>query len=453
MKTKLLAMAGLVLAGCAVPEDAGFEDVRKPAEERTGKKVHWFRGGPEDDEVRRTLENLFREELTPETAVQIALFNNPGLQAQYEDLGVAQADLVQAGILKNPTLMAGAHFPTRSGINTGLEFEIVQEFLDLLMFPARRELASHEFERVKLRVSDDVVDVAARTKAAWFEVVAAQQTAEVHHAIAAAAEARADLAKRLKDAGNLSELAVARETDEAESAKRAWSKAENEVLEARERLTVLLGAWGAQVSWTAPKKLPELPAGEIPLAGLESLAIARRLDLAAAIRERDASASRLQLVKAFRWFGTIELGAGVHREPEPEVGWLVGPSLALSLPIFDRQQAVIFALEAELRRRESLDRDLAVRIRAETRTARNRLVSTRRLAEHQQKVVIPLRERIVDLSLKEYNFMLIGIAEVLRAREAEYEAYEESIELVRDYWIARTELERAVGGRLPEPAR
>lgn len=453
MNARVTAVLLVALAGCSVPEDAGFDDARQVAEERTGRRVHWFRGGPEDDDVRRTISDLFSREITAESAVQIALLNNPALQACYEDLGVAQADVVQAGILQNPTFMAGAHFPTRSGSQVGLEFEIVQEFLDLLMFPARKELATREFERVKLLVADEVVAVAARTKSAWFTVVAAQQSAEVHRAIAEAAEARAELSKRLKDAGNISELALAREVDESESAKRAWAKAEGAAREAREVLTVLLGAWGAEAGWTVPSRLPELPAAETSLDRIESLAIARRLDLAAALRERDASRSRLDLVKAFRWFGTVELGAGAHREPERGSGWFVGPTLALSIPIFDRKQAEIFALQAELRRRESLNRDLAVRIRSEARAARDRLLTLRSLAEHQRKVVIPLRERIVALALKEYNFMLIGVAEVLRAREAEYEAWAESIELARDYWIARTELERAVGGRLPETAK
>ncbi|KAF0246631.1 MAG: outer membrane efflux [Planctomycetota bacterium] len=449
MKTWLPTVAAIVLAGCSVPEDAGFEDVRKPAEERTAKKVHWFRGGPEDAEVRRTIDELFSRELTSESVVQIALLNNPELQSHYEDLGVAQADLVQAGILSNPTIFGSAHFPTRPGVVTGMDFEIAQNFLDLLMIPARKEVASMEFERVKFHVVDDVIEMAARAKVAWLEVVAAQQRAEVRHAIAAAAEAQADLAARLKDAGNLSELAASRERDQSESSKMAWVKAEEQVSEARENLTVILGAWGTQVAWTAPKKLPDMPGTEIALNGLESLAIARRLDLAAARRERDASVERLDLVKAFRWLGTVELGFDAHRELEPEVGWAYGPSLALSLPIFDRQQAAIFALEAELRRRESTNRDLAIRIRSEVRSARERLLTHRRKAEHLQRVVIPLRERIVELALREYNFMLIGVAEVLRARQEEYDAYDESIEMVRDYWIARAELERAVGGRLP----
>lgn len=443
--------AACSLAGCAIPENAGFEDVQAAVAERMPQRVHWARGTAEDAEVKRLLDDLLARELTPESAVQVALFNNPTLQADYEDLGVAQADLVQAGILKNPSFLGSVLFPVRSGNNTGLEFEIAQEFLDLLMMPSRKELASLEFERVKLHVADEVIETAGKVKEAWYEVVAAQQLVEVRHAMAAAAEARAELAKRLKDAGNISELALAREVDELEKAKTAWTKAEAEALEAREKLTLLLGAWGPQAAWTAPKALPEAPKAEIPLEKLESLAVARRLDLAAALRERDVSGSRLAMTKAFRWLGKLELGFNAHREAEPEVGWLLGPSLSLEIPLFDRQQTVVYALECELRRRESLNRALAVSIRSEVRSARDRLVNARRLADHQVKVVIPLREKIVELTLREYNFMLTGASEVLRAREEEFEAYEDLIEMARDYWIARTQLERAVGGRLPQP--
>lgn len=448
---RILAGATLALVcGCSVPEGAGFEDVEKTVGERAPWRIHWNRGTAEDEEAAKLVAELLGRELTPESAVQIALLNNPALQARYEDLGVAQADLVQAGILQNPVFMASAHFSTRSGVATGYEFEIVQEFLDLLMFPAKKEMAGREFERTKLQVADEVIEVAARAKAAWFELVAARQVAEVRRAIAAAADASAELAKRLRAAGNLSELAEARERDLAESARAAWEKAELAATVARERLAVLLGTWGPQAAWTAPSKLPEIPAAEVPLDRLESLAVARRLDLAAALRERDASQARLDLVKSFRWLGIVEVGFSAHRETEREVGWLYGPSLALSLPLFDRQQARIFALESELRRREALNRDLAIRIRSEVREARDRLVSLRRLSDHQRTVVIPLRERIVELALREYNFMLIGVAEVIRARQAEYDAYEESIGLARDYWLARSGLERAVGGRLPE---
>jgi cobalt-zinc-cadmium efflux system outer membrane protein len=441
----------VVLSGCAVPEDAGFEDVRRLVGERTPHRIHWRRGSAEDEEARRAVEDLLKGELGVEAAVQVALLNNPELQADYEDLGMAQADLVQAGMLRNPRFLAAARFPTGSDGGTAWEMEIVQDFLDLLMFPARKKLGELEFERARLEVADHVIETAARTREAWYEAVAARQTAEVRKAIAEAAEASAEMAQRLRAAGNVSELGEVKERLLCERAKADWEEAEAEASAARERLTVLLGLWGEEAAWTPPSRLPEVPTADGSLEKLESLAIARRLDLTAALRERDLSEGRLELVKAFRWIGSLELGAGAERESDRE--WSVGPVLELELPLFDRQQARLAALRSELRRREAANRDLAIRIRSEVRAARDRLVSARRLFEHQRDTVIPLRERAVALLQKEFNFMLTGVTDVLLAKQEEYDAWAQAVERAKDYWTARAELERAVGGKLPENSR
>ena len=62
--------------------------------------------------------------------------------------------------------------------------------------------------------------------------------------------------------------------------------------------------------------------------------------------------------------------------------------------------------------------------------------------------MIPLREQAVAESQRFYNFMLIGVYELLQAKQDEIDAYRGYIEAVRDYWVARSDLERAVGGRL-----
>ena len=44
--------------------------------------------------------------------------------------------------------------------------------------------------------------------------------------------------------------------------------------------------------------------------------------------------------------------------------------------------------------------------------------------------------------------MLLGVYQLIQAKQAEFEAYRDSIEALRDYWIARSDLERAIGGRI-----
>ncbi|MEO6420388.1 MAG: TolC family protein, partial [Polyangiaceae bacterium] len=100
--------------------------------------------------------------------------------------------------------------------------------------------------------------------------------------------------------------------------------------------------------------------------------------------------------------------------------------------------------------RQSGDRAAAkaVDIRSEVRSARDRVLLTRRLVEHYRAVLIPLRERIVALSQQEFEAMLLGVYQLILAKQGEINTYREYIEAVRDYWLARSELERAAGGRL-----
>jgi cobalt-zinc-cadmium efflux system outer membrane protein len=440
-------VSGTFLVGCvSVPREAGFPDVQKIVQERIGEPIRWNQGRPEDAEVEKALGDLLRAPLTPEAAVRIALLWNPSLQATYEDLGIAQADLVQAGLLRNPVIFGSIRFPTAGGGGMNPEFSIVQSFLDVFFIPARTRIAGVRFERTKLTVAKRVLDLAADVKGAYYSLVGALQVARMREMVARAAETSAELARRLHEAGNLSDLNLANEESLYQMAKVEWAKAQTELLAAREKLTRLLGLWGKTAEWKPVERLPEVPKEEIALDHLESLAVGRRLDLAALRREEQAIAQNLDLVRTYRWLGSVNLGVDGERDRPGH--WVVGPNLSFELPLFDQQQAVIFRLESELRQSQARISALAVEIRSEARAVRDRLLMTRYRIEHYRDEVVPLRERIVKLTQERYSFMLVGAFELIDAKGKEFEAYQQYIEAVRDYWIVRSELERATDGEV-----
>jgi outer membrane protein, heavy metal efflux system len=109
----VLAMAalGVFLSGCAsVPPKGGFDEVQQGAAQRLGQKVQWNQGTEDDQAAAQAVQLLLQRPLTADDAVQIALLNNRRLQAVYEELGIAQANLVQAGLLKNPRF-SGSYEP------------------------------------------------------------------------------------------------------------------------------------------------------------------------------------------------------------------------------------------------------------------------------------------------------------------------------------------------------
>jgi cobalt-zinc-cadmium efflux system outer membrane protein len=156
-------------------------------------------------------------------------------------------------------------------------------------------------------------------------------------------------------------------------------------------------------------------------------------------------------VSSTRWLPGIDIGAEIGRLTTGRVA--IGPSASIELPIFDQQRAVLARLEALTRQTEHKTAATAIAARSEVRVAFDRLLVARRAAHHYKTVMIPLREQIVALSQKEYGAMLLGVYQLIQSKQAEISAYREYIEIVREYWAARSELERAVGGRLPAPPK
>lgn len=444
----VFAILAAALSGCASTSAEGaFRDMASAVEQRSGQKVRWNQGSKEDKEVAATVRAMLKDELSADAAVQIALLNNRGLQATYEELSVAQAELVQAGLLRNPVFDASALFPLAGGAPT-LDLGVELDFLGILMLPARKKLAASALEAAKTRVGAAVLDLAWEVRVSYLTLQAAQQVVAMRRTIAEAAQISAELTTRQEEAGTMSALDQASEQSLYEQVRLDLARSEGEMLDARERLTRLLGLWGPSTAWRIPDRLPDVPASDPPLEHVESLAIRQRLDIEAARHEVQTAAHRLSIARSGRFLGGADVGAVAEREHGE---WGVGPSAQLELPIFDQGQGSVAALEAEMRASEHRLAALAVDARSEVRSARNRVVLARRIAEHYRKVLIPLRERVVALSQQQYDAMLLGVYQLLTAKQAEVDTYREYIEAVRDYWIAWTELERAAGGRIPRP--
>ena len=436
------------MTGCAgMPKETGFKDVQQLVNDRSDYRLQWIRNSDEDRQVQEAIAKLLTDELTVEEAVQIALLNNRSLQAIYEELGVSQADLVKAGLLKNPTFFGLVRFAEDSSEDTNLEFEVSLDFLNILMRPARKKLAAAQFEQTKLRVSGEVLKMATAVKQAYFEVVGAAQINKMREQIAQASKNAFEFAQRLYTAGNISELELKLQHVQYEQSRLDLAASQNAIFATREQLTRLMGVWGKQTAWQAANQLSDIPSEEISLDQLESQAIANRLDLMVARHETEILAQALGITIDWRWLGSAEIGISAERETDGS--WLAGPSFSLELPIFDQHQADIARIESQLRQSQNKIYALAVDIRSEVRTLRDKLMMTRNLIEHYKAVIIPLREHIVVLTMQKYNYMLTDTFELLMAKQQEYEDYQKYIEAVRDYWITRAELQRTLGGRLP----
>jgi cobalt-zinc-cadmium efflux system outer membrane protein len=373
------AAAGIVvagLAGCAsVPREAGFNQVQAAVADRTGHLVQWRGNTADDAAVDAVVRALLAHELTVDQAVQIALLNNSNLQATYEELGIAQADLVQAGLLQNPTLSVERRFGGQAA-----EIDVTQNFLDLLVLPLRKKVAKAQFESARLRVTHEVLQLAADVKSAYYTFQAREQLLDRLRLIADLNQTSAELARRQQKAGTLNELDAASQKVVYDQSKVDVAQAEVQLTTDRERLNRLMGLWGLQTNWNIPARLPDLPRAEITLVGLEGRAIAQRLDLAAQRADIEATARALGITETFRYVPLLTLGAHYEHEVGPEHS--IGPSVEVGVPLFDQGQAAVARGRAMLAQNQRKYVALAVEIRSQVREARDRKVAQRNLAPY-----------------------------------------------------------------------
>lgn len=443
-----LVASSLALSACASTNAAGaFRDTSSLVESRTGFAAVWRTGGPEDAAADKKIAELLGKELTVDAAVQVALLNNRTLQAQYEELGVAQAELVQAGLLKNPVFGGTYRFPLDPGHLAGIEADLVTDFVRLLTRGATQKIAAKNLEATVFRVGNAVVKHAFETKKAWYTVVAAEQMLAMRRILTDAAEAAVEVAQKQFEAGTLNELDLANEQSLYAQLALDLRRAEGSVVTAREHLNRLMGTFGGATRWKTPGKLPELPKVDPSLDHLEPLAVGQRLDLRAARRDVEVLSYGLALAKNTRWTGFVD--AGVNFERKPEGIRLLGPTVSFEIPIFDQRQAAIAKIEALLRQAEAREYALAVDVRSEVREARNDVIVTRAVADTYATKLVPLRVKVLKLSQQYYDAMLLGVFQLLLAKQQEIEAFRSYVDAARDYWIARAELDYATGGALP----
>jgi cobalt-zinc-cadmium efflux system outer membrane protein len=446
-RLELLAFAAL-LSGCASTSAApAFREVADNVEARSGHLLRWDQSTEEDKQASVAIDRLLASELTVDGAVQVALLASPALRSKLEELSIAQADLVQAGLLKNPVFGVGTTAWESEHISPNLFFSVEQDFLDILTMPMRKKVAKAELESTKLEVGDEVLKLAAEVRTAFYTAQAAQQVLELRRIVDESAQTAAELARSQHDAGNTSELTLGAELALASQARLDLARSEGEATVLRERVTKLMGLWGPRASWKMAPRLPEVPSAEVPLDSLETIAMQKRLDVGAARRELESLGYSLSLAKTTRWVGAVSVNVTAGRlRNTNHVAF--GPSVTLEIPLFDQRQAAIAKLEAFKRQSEDNLHALAIDARSDVRAARARVLSSRAVVDQYAKVLVPTRENLVKLSQQQYDAMLLGVFQLIQAKQSELAAYRELIEAVRDYWIARSDLERAVGTRL-----
>ena len=441
----------VLVPGLQARDQDVFAPVEQASRERSGSIVAWEREQKAREQTLAEARRLLRAPLSAATAVQIALWNNKGLQSTFEEIGLAEADLIEARTVPNPRLNISARFPDKPPSGTDFEWGITQDFLNILMIPLKTKVAKDQLTAVQLRVANEVIRLVAETKSAVYQLEAAE---EILGRLKIEQEAQATslyLIQRLHEAGNITDLQLLQQQAEYSRSRLEIAQGESEIRALREKLNRLMGLWGKDTSWKAESRVPGVPKDDFSIHGLETLAITQRYDLAAAKAELQSTLRALGLVKTFRWIGALDFGVDSERQPDSQT--ITGPTFSLELPLFNQGQARVARSQARLRRAYDNFQREAVEIRSEVRELRDKLIFNRDVAQFYKDNVIPVRTQVRDQMQLQYNAMIVGPLELFTARQQEVAAERAYVEAKREYWINRAELEQTVGGSLSRPAQ
>jgi outer membrane protein TolC len=299
------------LFGCAnFSPDGGMSVAAGIAAQELEKDTVAIRTPEDATSARTRVADLLRRPLTTDAAVQIALLNNRGLQAAYNELGIAEAAMVQASLPPNPSFS----FSRISGsLESELEATVASNILALATLPARAEIAADRFRAAQLGAAEETLRVAAETRRNYYRAVAAQELVGFLTQANAAAETAAKLAGKLGETGAMNKLDQARDQVFYAEVAAELAAARQQAASEREQLVRSLGLWGGDLGFKLPNTVPALPQHPRTLPTVEQDAISRRVDLQIARIELEALAKSYGLTNATRFVNLLQL-SGIYKD-------------------------------------------------------------------------------------------------------------------------------------------
>lgn len=442
----LMTLAALGLGGCAgFTKDSGFDAVADDARRHSSGDIQWPRSSQERAATDARVAGLLAQPLSAEDAVQIALLNNRMLQAAFEQLGISEADLVQAGRLPNP------RFDLRHAGAAGqydVEETLSLDVLSLLTMPYARAIAKQRFAQTQRAAVLRVVQLAMHTREAYYAAVAARESRDYRQQVRSAAETSATLAQRMVAAGNWSSLDGARERISYTEAVQGFAHAQLAEQAAREALISIMGLPGesATLSLRLAESLPILPASLQDLSETDDALLQNRLDLQLMRMGIDELQHNLKLTRSTRFVNVLDIGATREQLGPRDAPYERGYAITLEVPLFDggsarvRKSAAIYA--------QAVDRfaQAAIEARSQIRLARANYRTAFDLAKQQADVVLPLREAAAQENLQRYNASQISLFELLAGAREQAAGFDAYVQCVRDFWIAKSQLDAALLG-------
>lgn len=436
--TIAVVIAVLLSAGCAGSSPAQSETMQPILEPRGVPDEGWHPQPPTPELEERTAA-LLEEPLDVDDALRVALLNHPRLQADLQQLRATRASAFQEALVANPQADAEVLFGDHTKIESQLTFDVGS----LLHLALRRDIARGESERAVLEAAQSTIDLMHEVRMAYYDYVADRQRLELQRHVLEAVRASAVAAEQLREAGNITEFELVTQQAFASEMRLSVIDAEATAEASREPLRQMMGLRPDRDDWVVAERLPELPDEEPDVDALAERATANSLTLA---RLQEQMMVRQTEASLTRWKGWVpRIDAGVAGEYEQE-RLLIGPTVGVTLPLFDRRSRTVDALRAEALGLTHRRQAVTGRIHAQARSVARQLEAADEAARHLDEEVIPLHERAAQEALRQFNAMEIGVFELLDTRQAQVRVGHRYVDALATYWKYRAHATHLLAG-------
>lgn len=396
---------------------------------------------------------VHRKTISADTAVQVALLNNKGLQASYANVGLSAAEAWQQSTPENPVISLGilGIGAPELGAYRAIEGLIRANILDATTRKQRRAIADANFRQAQLEAVNDTLALANQTRQAWVNAVSAFETVSYLKRAKATSDAGSELARRLGETGALNRAGQAREQAFNAELAGQLARARLDATMAKEELTRLMGLWGTEVNYFVPDALPALPRSIGRVTGVEAKALRNRVDLRVAKLGLEAQAKAFGLTDQTRIVSDLEIVGGFELEREAEDGETESETtpqveIEFAIPIYDTGKARMRKAELMYLQSANVLAEKAVDVRSEARGAEAAYHASYKIARHYRDVLVPLRTTVEEEGLLSYNGMITNTFELLTDVRQKLAASLEAANAKRDFYIAQANVTAAIYG-------
>ncbi len=393
-----------------------------------------------------SVDALLAAPLNQDDAVRIALSTAPAFLAMRASLEAQSARFAQTAQAPNP-LFAFERMVRKEagGVDLDIGRMLATSVFDWLTLPMRRDAAMRNQAMLSTQSAHQLMQAAANARQAWVRAVAAQQSAAYHVQVRDAAEASAELARRMYAVGNFSKLQRAREQAFYADATSGQARAQHAALAAREALVRTLGLTATQAAQLAlPARLPDLPSAQKSAPQISAAALAQRLDLKLATADVEAYGATRVLHHVESWVGDVHVAG--FRNSETGKPRQKGYEVEIPLPIFDWGGAKRAEFSAQQRAAQFRAEDVTRKASSHLREAYSAYATTHDIAKHYRDEIVPLRKTIAEEMLLKYNGMLVGVFDLLADAREQIGSVIAAIDAQRDFWLADAALQAAIVG-------